>query len=72
MDPAVKPERKSAPKRTMIVLLSVLGACVLTALFVLWRNSWEQLPANDSLRLLGAEVADEGRRLTGWFRRKSD
>jgi hypothetical protein len=41
-------------------------------LFVLWRNSWEQLPANDSLRLLGAEVADEGRRLTGWFRRKSD
>jgi len=72
MDPAVKPERKSAPKRTMIVLLSVLGACVLTALFVLWRNSWEQLPANDSLRMLGAEVADEGRRLTGWFRRKSD
>jgi capsule polysaccharide export protein KpsE/RkpR len=72
MDPAVKPERKSAPKRTMIVLLSVLGAWVLTALFVLWRNSWEQLPANDSLRLLGAEVADEGRRLTGWFRRKSD
>jgi uncharacterized protein involved in exopolysaccharide biosynthesis len=72
MDPAVKPERKSAPKRTMIVLLSVFGACVLTVLFVLWRNSWEQLPANDSLRLLGAEVVDEGRRLTGWFRRKSD
>jgi uncharacterized protein involved in exopolysaccharide biosynthesis len=72
MDPAVKPERKSAPKRTMIVLLSVFGAWVLTALFVLWRSSWEQLPANDSLRLLGAEVADEGRRLTGWFRRKSD
>jgi capsule polysaccharide export protein KpsE/RkpR len=72
MDPAVKPERKSAPKRTMIVLLSVFGAWVLTALFVLWRSSWEQLPANDSLRLLGAEMADEGRRLTGWFRRKSD
>ncbi len=72
MDPAVKPERKSTPKRSMIVLLSVLGAWVLTALFVLWRNSWEQLPANDSLRLLGAEMADEGRRLTGWFRRKSD
>jgi len=72
MDPAVKPERKSSPKRTLIVVLSVFGAWILAAFFVLGRNSWEQRPANDSLRMLGAEVADEGRRLTGWFRRKSD
>jgi uncharacterized protein involved in exopolysaccharide biosynthesis len=71
MDPAVKPERKSSPKRTLIVVLSVVGAWILAAFFVLGRNSWEQRPANDSLRMLSAEVADEGRRLTGRFRRKS-
>jgi hypothetical protein len=71
MDPAIKPERKSSPKRTIIVLFSVLGAWVLAGFFVLGRNLWEQRPPNDSLRLLGAEVADEGRRLTGRFRRKS-
>jgi capsule polysaccharide export protein KpsE/RkpR len=72
MDPAIKPERKSSPKRTLIVVLSVLGAWVLAVFFVLGRNKWDQRPPNDSLRMLGAEVADEGRRLTGWFRRKSD
>jgi uncharacterized protein involved in exopolysaccharide biosynthesis len=71
MDPAVKPERKSAPKRSLIVGLSVLGALVLAGLFVLGRSAWEQRPPNDSLRLLGAEMADESRRFTGWFRRKS-
>jgi capsule polysaccharide export protein KpsE/RkpR len=70
MDPAIKPERKSSPKRTLIVVLSVLGAWVLAAFFVLGRNKWDQRPPNDSLRMLGAEVADEGRRLTGRFRRK--
>ena len=71
MDPAVKPERKSAPKRTWIVGLSVLGALIIAGLFVLGRSAWEQRPPNDSLRILGAEMADESRRLAGWFRRKS-
>jgi capsule polysaccharide export protein KpsE/RkpR len=72
MDPAVKPERKSSPKRTIIVLLSVMGAWILAAFFVLGRNSWDERPAGDSLKLLSAEVADEGRRLTSWFRRKQN
>ncbi len=72
MDPAIKPERKSSPKRTIIVVLSVVGAWILAAFFVLGRNLWEQRPPNDSLRMLGAEMADEGRRLTNRFRRKSD
>ncbi len=71
MDPAVKPERKSAPKRTLIVGLSVFGALILAGLFILGRSAWEQRPPNDSLRLLGAEMADESRRFAGWFRRKS-
>jgi capsule polysaccharide export protein KpsE/RkpR len=70
MDPAVKPERKSAPKRTWIVGLSVLGALIIAGLFVMGRSAWEQRPPNDSLRLLGAEMADESRRVTHWFRRK--
>ncbi len=71
MDPAVKPERKSAPRRTLIVGLSVFGALILAGLFVLGRSAWEQRPANDSLRLLGAEMAGESRRVAGRFRRKS-
>ncbi len=71
MDPAVKPERKSAPRRSLIVGLSVFGALILAGLFVLGRSAWEQLPPNDSLRLLTAEMADESRRVAGWFRRKS-
>jgi capsule polysaccharide export protein KpsE/RkpR len=70
MDPAVKPERKSGPKRTVIAAFSTIGALVIAVFFVLGRNSWDQRPGDDPLRLLSQEIAEEGRRLTSWFRRK--
>jgi hypothetical protein len=70
MDPAVKPERKSGPKRTLIAAFSTFGALVIAVFLVLGRNSWEQRPGDDPLRLLSREMAEEGRRLTGWVRRK--
>ena len=70
MDPAVKPERKSGPKRTLIAAFSTFGALVIAVFLVLGRNSWDQRPGDDPLRLLSREMAEEGRRVTGWFRRK--
>jgi len=70
MDPAVKPERKSGPKRTLIAAFSTFGALVIAVFLVLGRNSWDQRPGDDPLRLLSLEMAEEGRRVTGWFRRK--
>src|SRR6185312_7686767 len=62
MDPAVPPERKSSPHRILIWLASVAGALVLTAFWVLGKNSWEQLAPDDSRRLLAVEVGAEIRR----------
>lgn len=62
MDPAIAPEKKSSPPRVLIWVSSVLGSFVLTAFWVLGKNSWEQMPAHDSRRLLAADVAAEIRR----------
>lgn len=43
LDPAVMPERRSKPKRTLIVLFSTLLAAIATMVFVLlveWKNRW--------------------------------
>jgi len=62
MDPAVPPERKSSPHRVLIWICSVFGAFVLTAFWVLGKNSWERIPPDDSRRLLAADVKAEIRR----------
>lgn len=62
MDPAVPPEKKTSPHRVLIWISSVLAGMVLTVFWVLGKNSWEQMPADDSRRLLAADVAAEIRR----------
>jgi uncharacterized protein involved in exopolysaccharide biosynthesis len=59
MDRAVKPERKSGPSRLLITGWSVLSALGLACFWVLGRNQWEQLSAEDPRRLLAAEVAGD-------------
>jgi uncharacterized protein involved in exopolysaccharide biosynthesis len=56
MDVAIPPERKSGPIRTLVVGLSVLGGLVLGCFWVIWKNSWDRLPADDSRRMLAAQV----------------
>ncbi len=43
VDPAVPPEKKSGPKRSLIVLGSVFGAFILSVLFVLLINGYKNL-----------------------------
>lgn len=40
VDPALPPERRSAPRRTLLVLGSVLSTALLLLLFVLGRQAW--------------------------------
>jgi capsule polysaccharide export protein KpsE/RkpR len=62
VDVAVPPERKSGPMRSLIVLLSLLAGVVLASFWVIGRNSWEQLPVDDSRRRLVAEIAGNVKR----------
>jgi uncharacterized protein involved in exopolysaccharide biosynthesis len=65
MDVAIPPEKKSGPIRTLIMGLSVLGALVLAGFWVIWRHSWDQLPADDSRRMLAARVGYDLRAALG-------
>jgi len=68
MDAGVEPEKRSSPIRSLIVGGSVLGAIFLACLWVMAKNRWEQVPADDSYRLLAADVAGEVRSLLGKLR----
>lgn len=59
MDVAVPPEKKSGPFRILITVLSVLAGLTLASFWIIGRNSWEQLPADDPRRLLAAEVSGD-------------
>lgn len=59
MDRAVPPERKSGPFRTLIVILSTMFGVALAGCWVLGKNAWQQIPADDPRRV----VADDALRL---------
>jgi uncharacterized protein involved in exopolysaccharide biosynthesis len=71
MDAGVAPEKRSSPIRSLVVAGSVLGALVLACLWVMGKNRWEQVPADDSYRLLAADVAGEFRSVLGRLRGRS-
>src|SRR5258708_6797436 len=59
MDAGVAPEKKSSPIRSLIVAGSVLCALVLACFWVTGRYRGQQLPADDSYRLLAADITAE-------------
>lgn len=61
------PERKSGPRRTLIVLISTLLSAVMTALFLIARRSWQQMNDEDPRRLLAMRIAMTAR--DRWRRR---
>jgi uncharacterized protein involved in exopolysaccharide biosynthesis len=71
MDAGVAPEKRSSPIRSLIVAGSVLGAMVLACVWVMGKNRWEHVPADDPYRLLVADVAGEARSLLGKLRGRS-
>jgi uncharacterized protein involved in exopolysaccharide biosynthesis len=62
MDPAVPPERKSGPHRTVLVALSVILAVTLGCFWVVGQNAWSQLPAEDSRRQIVKDITQSLRR----------
>jgi uncharacterized protein involved in exopolysaccharide biosynthesis len=71
MDAGVAPEKRSSPIRSLIVAGSVLGAMMLACLWVMGKNRWEHVPADDPYRLLAADVAGEAKSLLGKLRGRS-
>jgi len=61
MDAGVEPEKRSSPIRSLIVAGSVFGAFLLACLWVIGKYRWQQIPADDSYRLLAADVAGQFR-----------
>jgi len=59
MDQPNVPEKKTSPIRSLIIGLSVFVAMLLGCWWVVEREKWEQLPPDDSKRLLAAEMASD-------------
>ncbi|MGB8132017.1 MAG: hypothetical protein WCG81_19685 [Candidatus Angelobacter sp.] len=71
MDAGVAPEKRSSPIRSLIVGGSVFGAFLLACLWVVGKHRWQQIPADDSYRLLAADVAGEFRSVVARLRRRT-
>ncbi len=70
MDAGVAPEKRSSPVRGLIVGGSIFGAFLLACLWVVGKYRWQQVPADDSYRLLAADVAGEFRSVFAKLRRR--
>ena len=71
MDAGVKSEKRSSPIRSLIVGGSVVGAFLLACMWVLGKYRWQQIPMDDSYRLLAADVAAEFRSVIAKLRPRS-
>jgi uncharacterized protein involved in exopolysaccharide biosynthesis len=71
MDAGVASEKRSSPIRSLIVAGSVFGAFLLACLWVVGKYRWQQVPADDSYRLLAADVAGEFRSAIAKWRRRN-
>jgi capsule polysaccharide export protein KpsE/RkpR len=71
MDAGVAPEKRSSPIRSLIVAGSVFGAFLLACLWVVGKYRWQQIPVDDSYRLLAADVAGEFRSLFAKLQRSN-
>jgi capsular polysaccharide transport system permease protein len=71
MDAGVKSEKRSSPIRSLIVAGSVFGAFLLACMWVVGKYRWQQVPADDSYRLLAADVAAEFRSVIAKLRPRS-
>jgi uncharacterized protein involved in exopolysaccharide biosynthesis len=71
MDAGVASEKRSSPIRSLIVAGGVFGAFLLACLWVVGKYRWQQIPADDSYRLLAADVAGEFRSVVAKLRRRN-
>jgi capsule polysaccharide export protein KpsE/RkpR len=56
LDPATLPERKSFPPRLIIIFVCTFSAIVVTAIFLIGRDRWGAIDANDSGKLFAQQV----------------
>ena len=66
LDPAVVPERKSFPPRTLIVLLGSLFSFLGGVTWLLAQAQWNDIDASDPRKTLALEVAQSMRGKVSW------
>jgi uncharacterized protein involved in exopolysaccharide biosynthesis len=69
LDPADLPERKVSPPRTLLVLLGLVLSFLLGCAWVMGREAWARVDAQDSVKLFFSEVALGSKR--DWLRFKT-
>jgi uncharacterized protein involved in exopolysaccharide biosynthesis len=72
VDPAMPPERKSGPYRSLIVISSVICAFFLACFWILGRTAWEEIPLDDPRRAVAAEARKSLKRTFARSRVRSD
>ena len=66
LDPALVPERKSYPTRTLIVLLGLLFSLLGGVAWLLARAQWNDIDPSDPRKALALEVAGSMRGEVSW------
>jgi LPS O-antigen subunit length determinant protein (WzzB/FepE family) len=56
MDRAALPERKSGPFRSLIVILSTLFGVAFALCWLMGKNAWQQIPADDPRRMVAEDA----------------
>lgn len=69
LDPGRVPERKSFPRRLLIMLLGTFLAFSVSLLWVLGTNHWRQVDASDPRKILAKEVVATVRTRVPWIGR---
>jgi uncharacterized protein involved in exopolysaccharide biosynthesis len=72
VDPAMPPERKSGPYRSLIVISTVICAFLFACFWVLGKNTWQQIPPDDARRLVAAEARKSFRHIFSRIRWRSN
>jgi uncharacterized protein involved in exopolysaccharide biosynthesis len=68
IDPPGIPEKKSFPRRLLLVALLTAASLAVASVFILLRGSWQQLSVTDPRKALALEIATSLRQhLTGWL-----
>ena len=69
MDPALPPEKKSGPIRTLVVSASMMLGLFMACSWTLGRAAWDRVPAHDPRRQLAKEIGSDVHSFAARFRR---
>src|SRR5260370_24234013 len=58
IDPANLPEKKSFPPRAIVIAVGTMLCLCVAAAWILWRDRWQLIPANDPRKVFASGVRE--------------